>query len=252
MINEEEFIMYRIILCDDDKRLSAQMEYFFKMNPVKVSFEAVTEGKELLARVEENAPYDIFIIGNMLKKFNGIETAKKLREAGVTGEIIFVSGIEGFFFDAFEVDAFRFMKKPLDWTKFRASMQSLFEKLNRNNKYFYYKRENVISKIPFDQILYFESSRRVINIVTTYGTFSYYDRLDAVEEYIREKSSFFIRIHKSYLVNSLHITRYEYSKLYLMNDEFLPISENKRMSTRQEYLNYIDGFVCGITNKAVQ
>lgn len=244
--------MYRIILCDDDKRLSAQMEYFFKMNPIEICFEAVSDGEELLRLVREKNVYDVFIIGNMLKKFNGIQIAKKLREIGVNGEIIFVSGIDGFYLDAFEVDAFRFMKKPMDWGKFRNCMQLLFEKLNRNNKYFYYKKENVISKIPFDQILYFESSRRVINIVTTYGTFHYYDRLDAVEEYIKQKNCFFIRIHKSYLVNSLHITQYEYSKLYLINDEFLPISENKRTSTRQEYLNYIDGFVCGITNKAAR
>ncbi len=244
--------MYRIILCDDDKRLSAQMEYFFKMNSIKVDYESVTEGEELLKRVEENNQYDIFLIGNMLKRFNGIQIAKQLRSMGNRGEIIFISGIEGFFADAFEVEAFRFMKKPLDWKKFRNCIQLLIEKLNMNNKYFYYKRENVISKIPFDDILYFESSRRVINIVTKNGTYSYYDRLDAVEEYIRQKNCFFIRIHKSYLVNSLHITQYEYSKLYLINDEFLPISENKRVATKQLYMNYIDGFVCGITNKAVQ
>ncbi|MDO5520252.1 MAG: LytTR family DNA-binding domain-containing protein [bacterium] len=244
--------MYRIILCDDDKRLSAQMEYFFKMNPIKVSFETVTEGEELLQRIDEGNEYDIYFIGNMLKKLNGIHIAKELRELGMTGEIVFISGVEGFFTDAFEVDAFRFMKKPLDWKKFRNCVQLLIEKLNVNNKYFYYKKENMISKIPFDSILYFESSRRVINIVTTNGTYSYYDRLDAVEEYIRHKNCFFIRIHKSYLVNSLHITQYEYSKLYLVNNEFLPISENKRMSTKQEYMNYIDGFVCGITSKAVR
>lgn len=244
--------MYHIILCDDDKRLGAQMEYFFEMNPIEVCFEVVSEGEELLKRIRENNIYDVCIIGNMLKKLNGIQIAKKLRELGVSSEIIFVSGIDGFYLDAFEVGAYRFIKKPIEWSKFRMCMQSLFEKLNWNNKYFYYKKENVISKIPFDQILYFESSRRVINIVTTYGTFQYYDRLDAVQEYINQKNCCFIRIHKSYLVNSLHITQYEYSKLYLANDEFLPISENKRTSTRQQYLNYIDGFVCGITKKAVR
>ncbi len=244
--------MYNVILCDDDKRTASQMEYFFRASTSFIKFQVVATGEDLMELVEEGKQFDIYIIGNMIKKHNGIMIAKELRRLGIQSEIIFISGVDCFFYDAFEVQAFRFIKKPLDWNQFRDSIQQAVERINHNNRFFFYKKENIIHKIVIDDILYFESSRRVIDIVTVKGTYSYYDRLDMVEEYISKKNFCFMRCHKSYLVNCHHVSKYEYSKLHLTNGEFLPISENKRIQTRQLFLNYIDGFVCGVTEKAVR
>lgn len=245
-------LMYNVVLCDDDKRIAAQMEYFFHASTSFIKFQVVATGERLIELVKGGDEFDILVIGNMLKKKNGIMIAKELRSLGVRSDIIFVSGIDCYFYDAFEVEAFRFIKKPLDWNVFKDCIQQAIERINKNNKYFFYKKENVINKIAIEDILYFESSRRMIDIVTVNGTHTYYDRLDTVESYISQKNYGFMRIHKSYLVNSHHVTKYEYSKLHLSNGEFLPISENKRIQIRQTFLDYIDGFVCGITEKAVR
>ncbi len=237
--------MYRIALCDDDKRLMAQMDYFFKMNTDNAEFKPFIYGEDLLEAIYEGAQFDIIIIGNMLKKLNGIMVAKEIRRLGIKSYLIFISGIECFYYDAFEVEAFRFMKKPIDWKKFRICIQMIIEKLNDNNRFFFYKKDNIIYKLPIKDVLFFESCRRVINIVTENGTSSYYDRLDLVEEYIRNKNFTFLRIHKSYLVNSSKIEQYEYSKIRMPGGLELPISENKRNIVRNEYMEFIDNYVCG-------
>ncbi len=237
--------MYRIALCDDDKRLMAQMDYFFKMNTDNVEFKPFIYGEDLLEAIYDGAQFDIIIIGNMLKKLNGIMVAKEIRRLGIKSYLIFISGIECFYYDAFEVEAFRFMKKPIDWKKFRICIQMIIEKLNDNNRFFFYKKDNIIYKLPIKDVLFFESCRRVINIVTENGTSSYYDRLDLVEEYIRNKNFTFLRIHKSYLVNSSKIEQYEYSKIRMPGGLELPISENKRNIVRNEYMEFIDNYVCG-------
>ena len=244
--------MFHVVLCDEDKRLGAQMEYFFQMNSTKIEFEIVPTGEALLARVKEGTTYDIYFIGNMLKKLNGVQIAKELRQVGVSSDIVFISGIDCYYYDAFEVEAFRFIKKPIDWIVFREIVQLLLERINHNNKYFYFRQDNIIHKIALEDILYFESARRIINVITNHGSYSFYDRLDFVEEQIQLKNNNFLRIHKSYLVNASHISQYEYSKLYLVNEQALPISENKRIEIRNTFYNYIDGFVCGITKKAMQ
>lgn len=241
--------MYNVILCDDDKRIAAQMEYFFHASTSFISFQVVSTGEGLLELIDAGEKFDIFVIGNMLKKNNGIMIAKELRKRGIRSDIIFISGIDCFFYDAFEVEAFRFIKKPLDWNLFKSCIQQVIERINSNSKYFYYKKENIIHKIAIADILYFESSRRVIDIVTVDGNQQYYDRLDAVEKYIEQKNCGFMRIHKSYLVNGDHVVQHEYSKLHLSNGEYLPISENRRIQIRQIYMNYLDGFVCGITSR---
>lgn len=237
--------MIQIVLCEEDKKLAAQMEYFFQMNSTKISFTWIPTGEGLVEQVNNGAKYDIYIIGNMLQRFNGISVAKKLRDLGVTSDIMFISGVDYYFYDAFEVEAFRFMKKPIDWKAFRLCIQKMIDRIHRNHKYFYFKKDNTVHKIALSDILYFESCRRTINIITNHGIYSYYDRLDLVEQFIRERNCYFIRIHKSYLVNVEHISEYEYSKMHLVNEQSLPISENKRITIRNEYYNYIDGCICG-------
>lgn len=244
--------MYQVILCEDDRRLCNQMNYFFKMNSARVVFEVVSSGEELIEKIKMGNRYDVFILGNMMRPYNGITIAKELRGMGISSEIILISGVDCFYYDAFEVEAFRYIKKPIDWTLFRKCMQQVIEKINTNNKYFYFKKDTKISKILISDILYFESSRRLIRVVTTTGDYNFYDRLDHVEEIIMKKSGYFIRTHKSYLINSEHIDKYDYSKVYLYNEECLPISENKRSSVRNEFLSYIDGMLCGYGEKVAK
>lgn len=238
--------MYQIILCEDDRRIVRQMNNFFQMNSVKVQFEAVATGEELLEKIKNGANYDIYIVGNMLRPFNGIAIVKALRERGIKNEIMLLSGVEGYYEDAFELEIFRYIKKPINWIHYRKCIQKAVEKINSNNRYFYYRKDSNICKILISDILYFESSRRVVNIVTKSGIVTYYDRLDMVETNIRQKNCYFIRIHKSYLVNIEQVAQYDYSKLYLYNEQSLPISENKRGEIKDEYMSYIDGMVCGI------
>lgn len=237
--------MFHAVLYDTDKRIISQMDYFFKIHAKNFQLTIFSQEEDLIQSITNHNHYDLILIGIGLTNSNGIQIAKQIRNLEIDSHIVFISNLECYYYDAFEVEPFRFFKKPIDWKLFFNMLQVLQERLDNNNKYFYFKKENVIHKIRFDDILYFESRRRVVNVITCHDTFSYYDKLDSVEDYIREKNNYFIRIHKSFLVNSKHISQFEYTKVHLNNETTLPISENKRISIRDKYMDYIGGFVCG-------
>lgn len=239
--------MYQAVLYEKDKKTISQMEFFFKEHTRNFNLTVITEETELLNTVNQKEIYELIIIGVSLNNNSDMEIAKSIREHNPKSYLVFLSNLECFYYETFEVEPFRFFKKPIDWKKFFTMMQIISQRLNHNNQYFYFKKDNIIYKIPFDEILYFESKRRLVNIVTVNGAYTYYDRLDLVENHIVNKCDTFIRIHKSFLVNSKHIIQFEYCKVHMSDDHILPISENKRVPIREMYLQFIGGDVCGRT-----
>ena len=58
--------------------------------------------------------------------------------------------------------------------------------------------------IPLETILYFESNYRTIIVHTKYGKYEFYDKLNCVQEKLKNVS--FLRCHQSYLVAAQKIT----------------------------------------------
>ena len=109
--------MLQIAVCEDekamgsylkqliDKRLAGRKEYQIEV------FEA---GWELL---ESDKKFDIFFLDIDLKDMSGIDMARKLRETS-GAVIIFVTALKEYVFDAFDVQAFQYLLKPVNEEKF--------------------------------------------------------------------------------------------------------------------------------------
>lgn len=89
-------------------------------------------------------------------------------------------------------------------------------------------------KKAYKDILYFESSDRKITLVSSDETLQFYGKMDAVKSQL--KSSDFLRVHKSYLVNVIHVMEYSYEWMKMKNGVVIPISKSNRACIRQELL----------------
>ena len=85
----------------------------------------------------------------------------------------------------------------------------------------------------FQDIIYFESSRRIIKIVSNSGTDVFYSRLNDIESTI---AGDFIRIHQSYLVNPRYIASLNGNEIYLTNGVKLPVSKPRLANVKEELL----------------
>ena len=64
-----------------------------------------------------------------MENLNGIETARKIRNLNNNCAIIFVSSYPDIAIDTFEVEAFRFLIKPIDKVKLFKSIDDYRKKL---------------------------------------------------------------------------------------------------------------------------
>lgn len=126
---------------------------------------------------------------------------------------------------AYHISGFR--NKKLLWNHLRTAYEI---SIADNTSFAYYKRPEY-SKIALRDILYFASEGRKVNLIAKNLEDSFYHKLDDIETILAAKNCRFLRIHKSYLVNTRYIVNYDRKNIELINGERLIISEYNRKET---------------------
>ena len=243
----EEINMIKIAICDDDVKFTGQIENFImkiaKIQMVKVDVDVFFDGSELVDNIyNENPQYDIIFLDIEMKSMNGIDVARKIRGIDEVVSIIYVTGYTSYSLEAYEVQPFQFLVKPIDENVLNKYFFKVYEKIIAGDQYFRYKYGKDYYKLLVKDILYFQSKRRVVFIHKTNGSImQYYDKLDKVEVKIEPLKFDFWRIHQSYLVNTRYITQKSYDRIKLINGEVLFISEDRRKSISELYWKKIEG-----------
>ena len=122
--------MICIAVCDDEKNMSDHIKKmtrdFFRRKNVEVSILQFSGGEELL---QYDKKIDILFLDIQMEKMDGMETAKKLRKRKFQGFLIFVTVLKEMVFQAFEVQAYDYLVKPVEAGAFAKMMERLFASL---------------------------------------------------------------------------------------------------------------------------
>lgn len=227
--------MKNIVICDDDPLFCSQLSAYLckpeNMCGENVTIQRFSSGEELLAYPDLHA--DIIILDIQMAQLDGIETARQLRQRKESFLLIFVTSLNGYELNGYDVHAFGFLKKPLQKAKLHKLMQDALERLaEERGKIIELKRGMETDYINIREILYIEVYNHNICLVLPDARVEYYARLRDMEAQLNPHG--FFRCHKSYLVSCSHIRTLRQTELVMENGEKIPISRNRRT----EFLNY--------------
>lgn len=194
-------------------------------------------GEELCKSMLSELNFDLIFLDIELKLLNGVEVGIKIREEmkNNTVQIVYISGKQGYAMELFQIRPMNFLVKPLSKEKITQVIKKFIELSQRDNQFFEFNIGKTFYKIPFKDILYFESERKKIRVITKSDSKEYYGRLSDVQALIESRE--FLAIHKSYLVNCFHVVEYQYDSVKLINGDILPISQNNRKVIRERLIN---------------
>jgi DNA-binding LytR/AlgR family response regulator len=94
-------------------------------------------------------------------------------------------------------------------------------------------------RTPLGDILFFESRRHKIEMITKADVKTFYGKLDKVEAQLQHPG--FVRIHHSLLVNLDNVERFERGALFLPGDRALPLARGKQKEVRRKIMDYYTG-----------
>lgn len=231
----------RAILCDDDALILKQVKGLLQQlgRELNIVFEiqCFTSAEELLFGYPQKA--DLLFLDVQMKKITGIEAARAIRQRDKLVSIVFMSSYAQYAVDGYEVQAYRYLLKPVSQIQFREEITDLALRLENSRKRSVYiaTREVSYSLAPQD-ILYIEtlpdkhlgfhcrSSR--IEVPGTIGSW---------ENQLAEQD--FFRCHHAYLVNLAYISRLGKEDLLLSDGSVLPVSRRRKKELSEAFYHYM-------------
>ncbi len=227
--------MINIAICDDNEDIiiiiKQYIENYTKTIGINVNAECYLDGEDLLIDINEHASFDmIFLDIELNDNINGIEIGKKIRLKYPNIIIIFISSYDNYMYDMFSVNPFRFIKKPFNKEIIIKTFNETYKYLELFNEVFKFSTNKKTYCLPLKDIYYFEKNKRKVIINTKYGSYNYYAKLDDVLGQLITKNTKFMKLRSGFLVNVSFIKEYEFTKVKLLNNEIIIISESMRKS----------------------
>ena len=228
--------MLSIAVCDDEvieccnmaKRIKEIMEEM-KMPCIIRQFQS---GGELLQTLES---FDVVFLDIIMRELDGMKTAQIFRERASDKILIFVSSSREYVFEAYDVEAFQYLLKPVDDRKLKSVLQKAVLKTeSRLQEFIIVSRERQKKKLFLDDIYYFEIKGRMVDAHGPEGIFTYYEQMGKLENKLQDKG--FFRCHKSYLVNLKYVDRYNRQEVILENGEKIVIAKRRNEQFFREVL----------------
>lgn len=238
--------MLNIAICDDDIQVTGRMDMLLqeiaKRNFIDVEIEVFWDGKTLANAVAEGTYFDMIYLDIEMDKEDGISAAKRIRVHDRNVLIIYVTSHENHMLESFSIRPFRFLVKPVSEKQFETCFKAAYEEVSCEDSYFRYSYQRVNRKVLVREILYFESNKRKVFIVTEKDTFVVYGKLNEIEYSLKKSKVPFLRVHQSYLVNYKHVEGQAYDFVVMDNGKKISISEDRRKLIGEQYCSMEDTF----------
>ena len=229
----------RIAICDDEKYIRELIGNKVTVQYPEVEIVLYPSGEELLL---SDKHIDILFLDIQMPGRNGMETARELRKKDKNVILIFVTAVEEYVFQAFDVGAFHYIIKPIDDVKFADVLRKAVEELNSKcvkektpeEKYVMINNAGVHSKVLIEDIVYAEVFNRKIVIHKLNEAIEYYGKLSDLEALAGDN---FFRPHRAYLINFKYVVKYDATTIYLETGSVLMAKQNYPVFVKK-YMKY--------------
>ena len=175
--------------------------------------------------MEEN-PVDLIFLDIQMPGITGIEFARNISKRSL---VIFTTAYSEYAVDSYEVDAIDYLIKPIDPERFHKAVNKAIayhslllkeEKENieaGNTEYFFVKSERRYFKINYKDILFIEGLKDYVIIQLDEQRVITRMNLKNIFELLSKHD--FLRVNKSYIVNTKHIDSFDNNDIFIKTHE---------------------------------
>ena len=217
--------MIKFAICDDEPAMARELagylaRYLEEHEVTAYSVSSFSSGRALLEAADG---FDVIFLDIQMEEPDGMETARLLRGQGDHSLLIFVTVLRELVFDAFQVEAYDYLTKPLDTARFSRTMDRALRTLEqRTTASIVIQQGSGCQVVPLSDVVYCEVLGRKVYLHKKDGTVTgYYDRLEQLERRVDRR---FFRCHRSYLVNLDYVRGCQTGQVLLSQGERIPVS----------------------------
>lgn len=233
--------MVRIVIVEDDpadlKRLTDCLRQFEEEQGERFSVKAFSNPSEFLDSYRPDC--DLVFMDIELPLFNGIDVARQLREIDSVVTLVFITNMEQYAVNGYEVDALDFVVKPINYYRFSSMLRKALRTMaRRSEKEVTVQAGGSITRLRASQIYYVEIRDHLLIYHTNVGRIESWGKLSDVEAELADYH--FARCGSSLLVNLRHVISVSGNDVNVAGTT-LPISQRRRKAFYACVTSYLSG-----------
>ncbi|AXY72863.1 DNA-binding response regulator [Paraflavitalea soli] len=176
-------------------------------------------------------PIDLLFLDIKMPQLTGTQFIQSLKEPPA---FIFTTAYPDFALLGFELEAVDYLLKPITYDRFKKSIARF---LNQQpippslpeKDYVYFKVNGSLVKVVLAEILFAQSMKDYIRIITTTGQHITHLTMKSLLQLLPEQQ--FKRVHRSYVVNIRHIDRLS-KEAVTIGQTTIPLGEHYKMNLK--------------------
>lgn len=230
-----------VAVCEDEAlfrdKLAGLIKEYFELLGAEYSLNVYKKGEELL-KVNHDE-YSILCLDVEIKDgMNGIELAKEIRKKNSTSQIIFITSHQEEAYKAFEVEAFRYLLKPVQKEVLFQTLDAMMQKIKKMQKQrIIFKSGQKFVQLHISEVIYIETVGRKLRVVTLKKDYLSDNKLREVEDQLNNED--FFRVHKSYIVHLAFVKEHDNNSIIMQNGDQVFISRLKLISFKKKFVAYL-------------
>ena len=172
-----------------------------------------------------------------MENLDGMEFAARLRKLGNNLPVVFISGNRDFAMRGYEVQASRYLSKPIDPEKLNEAMDYCWRLFCENSEILIPTAKGLQHIFP-DNIQYVEAGSRGVKIFLSNEQIETSMRLYELEGILPARQ--FVLCHRAFLVNLSHARYIRCYEIELKNGTLVPVSKHRYTDTRQKLISFLN------------
>lgn len=236
----------KIAICDDDptenEQLTSYLQQFDFEYDVDIEITAFTSSDALLKNYKESGTFNIVFLDVEMPGLNGLEVAHRLRSLPDRNlKIVFVSNFPKYMQASFDVQAFQYLQKPIQYPILKTQLIRIIEDFQQTQSVrLLVQTDETEELVLVDNIVCIETvkyAKNQLSFLMNDRTILAKGTLLDLEKELSQYS--FISPKRGILINMAYIHYFKENMLVMTNGLEIPMSRRKEKEVRLLFSKHI-------------
>lgn len=181
---------------------------------------------------------EVIFMDVQMPEQDGISLAKELLDENKELILVFLSDYDSYVWDSFVVDAIYYMRKRYFEKELPQVLEQIKKRISeKKDKFLNIEEGPKLHHLRVKDIIYIEAQKKNVNIRMKDGDIQIRYQINVLEKKLADH--YFLKVHRSYLVNPVYVKSLKKGDLVLENDEIIPVSKYRIEEVRKSYMYYL-------------
>ncbi|HEY9124589.1 MAG TPA: LytTR family DNA-binding domain-containing protein [Bacteroidales bacterium] len=220
------------IIIDDDKLSRKVVEEFIQKTESLELTGSFSNAPDAIQFLKQNDQTNLIFLDIEMPDMSGLDFLDTMKKVP---QIIIMSSKGKYALNAFEYDVTDYLLKPIQYARFYKAIDKAMNRMQRNsiaapeNEEIFIRKNSALVKLKCDDILFVEALENYVIFNTQNEKYTIHFTMKLVEQKL--PSNKFVRVHRSYIVNSRCFNEIEDNSIIITTGEgrkIIPIGKSYR------------------------